>query len=281
MNIIRTVQGVSSWSRTLHREGVIIGLVPTMGALHDGHRALMRAARVSCDAVAVSLFVNPRQFGLGEDLARYPRPFRSDAAVCRDEGVDVLFAPSRETMYPPGFQTSVSVQQLSQRWEGAHRPTHFEGVATIVAKLLSLVRPEKAFFGQKDFQQAAVIRQLVEDLNLGLQVVVRPTVREPDGLAMSSRNAYLTPTQRRAAPILYHALRAGETALKDGLRSGARVQAVMLKRLSMEARIRIDYLSVCDPVTLEPLRRITRKAVLLGAIRVGRIRLIDNLLVQA
>ncbi len=279
MNIIRTVRGLSSWSQALHREGVIIGLVPTMGALHEGHRSLIRAARLSCDAVAVSLFVNPRQFGKREDLARYPRQVKPDAALCRSEGVDVLFAPSRDMMYPPSFQTSVSVERLSRRWEGAHRPTHFAGVATVVTKLLSLARPHKAFFGQKDIQQATLVRQLVEDLSLGAQVVIHPTVREPDGLAMSSRNVYLSASQRRVAPTLYQALQAGREALKAGIRSGARVRAAMLKRLYVEPSIHIDYLSVCDPMTLEPINHITKNAVLLGAIRIGRVRLIDNLLV--
>ena len=202
MKIIRTVQRMATWSRALHREGVTIGLVPTMGALHDGHRALVRAARLSCDALVVSVFVNPRQFGQGEDFGRYPRQFEMDAAMCRYEGADVLFAPSAEAMYPPGFQTSVSVNALSRRWEGARRPTHFEGVATVVTKLISLVRPHNVFFGQKDVQQAAVITQLVKDLHLGAEVIVHPTVREADGLALSSRNGYLTAHQRRLAPIL-------------------------------------------------------------------------------
>ena len=172
MQIIRTVRGISAWSRSLHREGVMIGLVPTMGALHHGHGMLIRTARIACDAVAVSLFVNPRQFGPSEDFSRYPRRFKEDAALCRREGVDVLFAPSPNMMYPPGFQTSVMVRQLSHRWEGAHRSGHFDGVATVVTKLISLVRPDKTFVGQKDYQQAVMVRQLVADLNLGAQVAI-------------------------------------------------------------------------------------------------------------
>ena len=280
MQIIRTVLGISAWSRSLHREGVMIGLVPTMGALHHGHGMLIRTARIGCDAVAVSLFVNPRQFGPSEDFSRYPRRFKEDAALCRSEGVDVLFAPSPNMMYPPGFQTSVMVRQLSHRWEGAHRPGHFDGVATVVTKLISLVRPDKTFFGQKDYQQAVMVRQLVADLNLGAQVAIHPTVREPDGLAMSSRNVYLTAAQRRVAPILYRALQAGRDALKAGVRSGARIRRVMANRISAEPSVRIDYLAVCDAATLEPLTRVTGKTVLLGAIRLGRIRLIDNVLVN-
>jgi pantoate--beta-alanine ligase len=280
MQIIRTVRGISAWSRSLHREGVMIGLVPTMGALHHGHGMLIRTARIACDAVAVSLFVNPRQFGPSEDFSRYPRRFKEDAALCRREGVDVLFAPSPNMMYPPGFQTSVMVRQLSHRWEGAHRPGHFDGVATVVTKLISLVRPDKTFFGQKDYQQAVMVKQLVADLNLGAQVAIHPTVREPDGLAMSSRNVYLTAAQRRVAPILYRALQAGRDALKAGMRSGARIRRVMANRISAEPSVRIDYLAVCDAATLEPLTRVTGKTVLLGAIRLGRIRLIDNVLVN-
>ncbi|MER3425033.1 MAG: pantoate--beta-alanine ligase [Nitrospiraceae bacterium] len=274
MRIVRSAQSMTAWSQALHREGPAIGLVPTMGALHDGHRALIRAARLSCDAVVVSLFVNPLQFGRGEDLSRYPRQFRS-------EGADVLFAPTRKEMYPPGFQTSVIVQQLSRRWEGEHRPSHFEGVATVVTKLLSLIRPDKAFFGQKDFQQAALVRRLVKDLNLGAEVVILPTVREPDGLAKSSRNVYLTAKQRRAAPVLFAALQAGEAAIKSGMTSAARVQRVMQDRIATEPLARVDYLAVCDSETLAPLPRIAGKTVLLGAIRIGRVRLIDNLLVRA
>lgn len=281
MRIVRSIHAISAWSRALHREGVTIGLVPTMGALHEGHRALIRAARLSCDAVVVSLFVNPTQFGPREDYSRYPRMFKADASLCRQEGVDVLFVPSAQAMYPRSFQTSVTVRQLARRWEGEHRPHHFEGVATVVTKLLCLVRPDLAFFGQKDYQQAVLVRQLVEDLNLGAKVVICPTVREPDGLALSSRNAYLTPRQRQIATILYAALRAGEETVKKGERSAARVRQAMLRTASSAPSVRVDYLAVCDPETLEPLGRITKKAVLLGAIRLGRIRLIDNLVIRA
>lgn len=280
MRIIRSSRTLSAWSRHLHREGVVIGLVPTMGALHAGHRALIRRARLSCDAVVVSLFVNPRQFGLGEDFSRYPRRLRSDAAVCQEEGVDVLFVPTRGEMYPPGFGTSVAVQRLSRRWEGERRPGHFEGVATVVTKLCGLVRPHVAFFGRKDFQQAALVRRLVEDLNLGARVVVCPTVRDKNGLALSSRNQYLTPAQRRAGPVLYAALRAGHAAVRAGVRSASRIRRVMRDTIATEPLARVEYLSVCDPDTLEPRSRITGDAVLLGAIRLGRVRLIDNLLVK-
>lgn len=280
MRTIRTVKAMAAWSAALHREGVSIGLVPTMGALHDGHRALIRTARLACDAVVVSLFVNPKQFGPGEDWARYPRTPAADAALCRKEGVDVLFAPSVNEMYPAGFQTTVAVPGLAGRWEGERRPGHFQGVATVVTKLLSLVRPSVAVFGQKDYQQAVLVKRLVADLNLGARVMVHPTVRDSDGLALSSRNVYLTAAQRRAAPVLYRALSAGRAAIRSGVRSGAVLRRTMQKVVAAEPMARLDYLAVCDPDTLEPLARVRRRAVLLGAIRLGRVRLIDNLLVN-
>lgn len=280
MHIIRSVPAISTWSRTLHREGVVIGMVPTMGALHAGHRALIRKARLSCDALVVTLFVNPRQFGPGEDFSRYPRQARADATLCRAEGVDVLFMPSREAIYPRGFQTSVVVRDLARRWEGERRAGHFEGVATVVAKLLNLVRPEVAFFGQKDFQQSVLVRRLAEDLNLGTTVAVCPTVRDRDGLALSSRNQYLTQAQRSAAPVLYEALQAGRTAILRGVRFGLQINRAMRKVIETEPQMTVDYLAVCDPETLEPLPRVTKTSVLLGAVRLGRVRLIDNLLVK-
>lgn len=280
MRIIRSASAVSSYRRILHREGVRIGFVPTMGALHQGHRALIRTARLACDAVVVSIFVNPTQFGPGEDFLRYPRHLEQDAAMCREEGVDVLFVPSRDAMYPSGFQTAVAVHALSQRWEGAQRPTHFGGVATVVTKLLNIIRPHTAFFGQKDYQQVVVVRRLVADLNIGTAIMECPTVREPDGLAMSSRNASLTAAQRRAAPVLYEALQAGETAIHEGSRDVTRIRRAMLMKLAEEPLVQVEYVSVCDPDSLEPLTRMTEKVVLLGAIRLGPVRLIDNLLVK-
>lgn len=279
MRIIRSLSAMAAWSRSLNREGAVIGFVPTMGALHAGHRALIRRARLSCDAVVVSLFVNPRQFSPREDLARYPRQVRADTRLCRHEGIDVLFLPSRAEVYPGEFDTSVSVGKLSRRWEGEHRPGHFDGVATVVTKFVSLVSPDVVFFGQKDYQQAKLVQRLLDDLSLGARLVLCPTVREPDGLALSSRNACLSPSQRRAAPALYAALRAGRTAVLDGVRSPAAIQQRMLRQLKAEPLVRLDYLAVCDPTTLEPLRKVTGRVALLGAIRIGRVRLIDNLLV--
>jgi pantoate--beta-alanine ligase len=280
MHTIRTAKAMADWSAAHQREGVTIGLVPTMGALHAGHRALIKAARLSCDAVVVSLFVNPTQFGPNEDFSRYPRQLKADAALCKKEGVDVLFAPTVKEIYPDGFETTVTVPKLARRWEGEQRPSHFAGVATVVTKLLTIVRPTAAFFGQKDFQQAALIRRLVEDLNFGARVIVYPTVREADGLALSSRNVYLTKDQRVAAPVLFRALNAGRTAIRDGIKSGTRIERMMRDAVKRERLAKIEYLAICDPDTLEPLKQVRARAVLLGAIRIGRIRLIDNLLVN-
>jgi pantoate--beta-alanine ligase len=278
MKIIRSPQAMTAWSRLLHRDNVTIGFVPTMGALHDGHRALIRAARLQCDALVVSNFVNPTQFGPQEDLALYPRTAARDRALCRKEGVDACFEPSAPSMYPSGFQTVVSVPAIARRWEGEVRTQHFSGVATVVTKLFGIVRPQKAFFGQKDFQQAALVRQLVKDLTLGVEIVVCPTVREPDGLAMSSRNVYLTAEQRAAATILFQSLQAGAAGIRQGRCDGTGIQEEMRNVIRREPAVTIDYLAVCDPMTLDPLDTITGRCVLLGAIRLGSVRLIDNLL---
>jgi pantoate--beta-alanine ligase len=281
MKIIRSPQAMTAWSERLRREGVTIGFVPTMGALHDGHRALIRAARLHCDALVVSIFVNPTQFAPTEDLAKYPTPIAKDRARCRTEGVDICFEPDAAAMYPKGFQTTVAVPGIAKRWEGESRPHHFGGVATVVTKLFGMVRPHLALFGQKDYQQAALVQQLVKDLNLGVRIQVRPTVRERDGLAMSSRNVYLSPEERRIAPTFYRALQAGRQAIEAGRTVGDSVRKVMWRAISEEPMLQIDYLAVCDPTTLEPLTRIERQAVLLGAIRIGSVRLIDNLIVNS
>ncbi len=280
MKIIRSPAAMAAWSERFRREGVQIGFVPTMGALHEGHRALIRAARLRCDALVVSIFVNPTQFGPQEDLAKYPRPIVRDRTLCREEGADVCFEPTVQGMYPNGFQTVVSLPTIARRWEGEVRPHHFAGVATVVTKLFGMVRPQFAVFGQKDFQQSALMQQLVKDLNLGVEIVVRPTVRETDGLALSSRNVYLSPEERPRATILYKALRAGARAIKKGVTDGDAVQSMMAQVIQGEPALTIDYLAVCDPPTLEPLQTVTRKAVLLGAVRIGPVRLIDNILVS-
>ncbi|MDH4153520.1 MAG: pantoate--beta-alanine ligase [Nitrospira sp.] len=281
MKILRSPAAMTAWSEGLRREGVSVGFVPTMGALHEGHRALIREARLRCDALVVSIFVNPTQFGPQEDLARYPRPISHDRAICRQEGVDVCFEPTAEAMYPTGFQTTVTVPAIARRWEGESRPHHFAGVATVVTKLFGMVRPHRALFGQKDFQQSVLVQRLVNDLNLGVDIVVRPTVREQDGLAMSSRNVYLSPDERRRAVTLYKSLQAGAAAIRTGETDAKTVRSAMVRVIQGEPAMTIDYLAVCDPITLEPLPTVARKAVLLGAVRLGTVRLIDNMLAAA
>jgi pantoate--beta-alanine ligase len=280
MKTIRTPVAMTAWSHRMRREGVVIGFVPTMGALHAGHRSLIRAARLRCDALVVSIFVNPTQFAPTEDLATYPRRSAQDRALCREEGVDVCFEPTAAVMYPMGFQTNITVPSIARRWEGESRPHHFAGVATVVTKLFSIVRPHLALFGQKDYQQCAVVRQLVRDLNLDVRLVIRPTVRESDGLAMSSRNVFLSTEERRIAPMLFHALAAGARAVEAGITDPESVLAIVRKILGGEAAIGIEYAAVCDAETLEPLERIDRQAVILGAIRLGSVRLIDNVLAK-
>jgi pantoate--beta-alanine ligase len=280
MRTIYSPSAMTAWSQRLRREGVVIGFVPTMGALHEGHRALLRAARLKCDALVVSMFVNPIQFAPTEDLATYPRRLSQDRTICREEGVDVCFEPTPAAMYPKGFQTVVTVPSVARRWEGEIRPHHFGGVATVVTKLFGVVRPDVVWFGQKDFQQCAVVRQLVKDLNFNIRLIVRPTVRERDGLAMSSRNVFLSTEERRLAPMLYQALLAGQRAIETGVADPQAVQAMMRKVLEAQSAIHIDYLVICDPDTLEPLERIDRQAVILGAIRLGSVRLIDNVLTR-
>lgn len=279
MKILRTPKTMSVWSRQLHREGGTIGFVPTMGALHDGHRALIRAARLRCDALVVSIFVNPTQFAPTEDLAKYPRPISKDRALCRAEGVDACFEPGVQAIYPEGFETVVTVPGIARRWEGEIRPHHFAGVATVVTKLFGIIRPDVAVFGQKDFQQAALVRRVIDDLSLGVALIVHPTVREPDGLAMSSRNVYLSTTERSLAPVLYKSLLAGAQAVRGGNKDGKQISSIMRATVEQQTNATVDYLVVCDPETLEPWSGTASRVVLLGAIRLGSVRLIDNLVV--
>jgi len=279
MKIIRAVQPMTAWSERLRREGVTIGFVPTMGALHDGHRSLIRTARLQCDALVVSIFVNPTQFSQTEDLSAYPRPIARDRALCREEGVDVCFEPTTMAMYPEGFQTTVTVPALARRWEGEARPHHFTGVATVVTKLFGIVRPHLALFGQKDYQQAVLVRQLMNDLNLNVAIRIRPTVRERDGLAMSSRNVYLSADNRRIAPLLSQALRAGRQMIVGGMSDVAAIKRIMRQTIEQAPTIQVEYLAVCDQDSLAPLPVVSARTVLLGAVRIGSIRLLDNLLV--
>ena len=256
-----------------------LGLVPTMGALHQGHLSLIRRARSENQTLVVTIFVNPTQFGPQEDLAGYPRDQERDLALLRQEGADLVFMPSPEEMFPPGFDTWVDVPAIAGLLEGARRPGHFRGVATVVTKILSLIRPDKAYFGQKDGQQAVIIRRLALDLNLGAEIIVSPTVRDDDGLALSSRNAYLTADQRKAAPVLYQALRAAQKLWQEGIVDGERLRDEVRGVLELEPLVEdIDYVSVADGETLAELDLVRGRAMVSAAVKIGRPRLIDNII---
>ena len=279
MFVAKTIEDVRA-----HRwadPGLTWGLVPTMGALHEGHLSLVRRARAENDRVGVSIFVNPIQFDRRDDLDAYPRQLERDCALLEAEGVDLVWAPDEATVYPPGFQTYVSVEELTTVLEGAARPGHFRGVTTVVAKLFNVFQPTRAYFGQKDAQQAAVIRQMARDLAFNLDVVVCPIVREPDGLAMSSRNQLLKPGERPAALVLKRALDAAREAWAAGERRGERLRAIMRDVIAAEPLARLDYVSAADPVTLIEIDGEASAALLSMAVFVGQVRLIDNTLLGA
>lgn len=255
------------------------GLVPTMGALHEGHLALVRQALAENDRVGVSIFVNPIQFNRRDDLEKYPRPLERDLAMLQAEGVHLVWTPDETEMYPSGFQTYVSVENVTQVLEGAARPGHFRGVATVVAKLFNVFQPTRAYFGQKDAQQIAVIRQMVRDLAFNLEVVACPTLREPDGLAMSSRNVRLNPTERQAAPVLYRALTIAQHEWQSGRRDAEHLRTTMRQIIQSEPLAKIDYVSVADPVSLQELNGWVEKALLSMAVFFGEVRLIDNMVI--
>jgi pantoate--beta-alanine ligase len=261
--------------------GQRVGFVPTMGYLHDGHASLMDAARADSDVVVTSIFVNPLQFGPSEDLDAYPRDLSRDTALAERHGVDILFVPATAEMYPTAIRTTVSVAGVSEPLEGRSRPTHFAGVATVVAKLFAIVGPCRAYFGEKDFQQLAVIRQMVHDLSIPVEVVGCPTVREPDGLAMSSRNAYLTPAERAAAPVVHRALEAGRALVEAGERDPAAVRAAMAAVVEAEPLADLDYAEVVDARTFDVPDRLAGGLRLLAAVRFGSARLIDNVGAEA
>lgn len=273
MRTVTSITSVREWRRSLAGS---VALVPTMGYLHDGHASLLRIARAECRHVAASVFVNPTQFGPGEDLGRYPRNLPRDQALLQGTGCDLLFVPEASEVYPPGFETSVDVGSVAAPLEGERRPGHFRGVATVVAKLFGIFQPHRAYFGQKDAQQLAVIRRMAADLDLGVEVVGCPIVREADGVAMSSRNAYLSPEDRRAAPVLFRALSRARDLWISGTRHPASLRAAMLEVLGAEPRARVDYVSVADPVTFRELREPSTTALLSMAVFIGKARLIDN-----
>jgi pantoate--beta-alanine ligase len=278
MQIVRTIAEVRAAVRALRTEKGSLGFVPTMGALHAGHCSLVRAARARCGAVAVSIFVNPTQFGPAEDFSRYPRTFEADCKILQAEQADLLFAPDVETMYPADASTVVRVEGLRDRLDSASRPGHFDGVATVVAKLFHIVQPDAAFFGQKDAAQVAVLRRMVRDLNLPVEIAGCPTVREADGLAMSSRNRYLSPEERRQALVLWRALQAAQALAQKGEQQAARLLDAMRAVFASEPAVRIDYFTVADPDTLLPVQQVRAGALLAVAAHVGGTRLIDNIL---
>ncbi|MEW5988044.1 MAG: pantoate--beta-alanine ligase [Chloroflexota bacterium] len=256
------------------------GVVPTMGYLHEGHLSLARRARAENDRVAVTIFVNPTQFAPTEDLAKYPRDLARDLALLEGEAVDLVFAPTDAVIYPPGFQTYVTVEEVARPLEGSSRPTHFRGVATVVAKLFNILQPTRAYFGQKDAQQTVVVRRMAADLNFNLEVIICPTVREADGLAMSSRNALLSPEDRAAAPVLYRALTTAQAACLAGQRDAHELRRIMREMIAAEPRGRLDYVSVADPLTLVELDEVQNRALLSLAVFFGKTRLIDNVLIE-
>ncbi|HEX8747919.1 MAG TPA: pantoate--beta-alanine ligase [Pyrinomonadaceae bacterium] len=282
MEIINRRQRMSSVARKVRREeDKTIGLVPTMGALHEGHLSLVREARRMCDVVVVSVFVNPAQFGPNEDFQHYPRDLTKDTTLLTDLNVDYIFAPAMEEIYPKGFSTYVKVEGLSDQLEGASRPGHFRGVATVVTILFNVVRPDFAFFGQKDAQQTLIVRRLTRDLAFDTEIVILPTVREESGLALSSRNAYLDEDERRAATVLYRALRTAKEAYKNGERNASRIADSVRSTVETEARARLDYVSVADADTLEKLEKLDDRPVLIAlAVHVGKTRLIDNVVLN-
>ncbi len=276
---IETIGGIKAYVAACRRKGMTLGFVPTMGALHAGHLSLLRQARRENDAVIASVFVNPLQFAAGEDYDRYPRRLTQDMRMLEGEGADVLFVPSVAEMYPKGFDTHVDQGDLPSKLCGASRPGHFRGVMTIVCKLFNIVRPDTAYFGQKDYQQFLIIRRTVTDLNLDVSVRLLPTIREDDGLAMSSRNAYLGPKQRRDAVCLSRALHKAGEMVHAGESSAARVAAEMKRTIRRVKGTQIDYIAVVNAETLEPVREIKGRTLIALAVRVGKARLIDNTLV--
>jgi pantoate--beta-alanine ligase len=278
MKICKTIEEMRSASRDTRSEGKRFGFVPTMGALHEGHLSLVRAAKAKSDVVAVSIFVNPLQFGPTEDLAKYPRSFERDRELLEKEAVDIVFAPQAEEMYPKGAVTYVTVEGLSEKLCGRSRPGHFRGVATVVAKLFHIVEPDLAFFGQKDAAQATIIRRMVRDLNLPVEIVVCPIVRESDGLAMSSRNAYLSPQERKTALVANRSLTETKNRFDQGERNAIALIAVGKQIVAQEPAARLDYFEIVDPVTLDPMQELTSPALVAVGVFIGNTRLIDNIL---
>jgi pantoate--beta-alanine ligase len=280
MQIIERILEMQRWSETERRQGRRIALVPTMGALHEGHLSLVRDGKTRGDRVVVSLFVNPAQFAPQEDFASYPRDFERDRELLNDTGTDVLFHPAVEEIYPEGFETRIEIGELSKPLCGAVRLGHFSGVAMVVAKLFNIVRPHVAIFGCKDYQQLQIIRRLAQDFNFDIEIVGHPTVREGDGLAMSSRNAYLNPEERKAALCLYRSLRHAEEMVRHGERCGAAIVDAVRGEIAREPLARVEYATLCDPESLREVERVEETALLALAVRIGKARLIDNIILK-
>ena len=274
MQVVKTISDIRALRQRLSGS---VGFVPTMGYLHEGHLALVRRGRMENSTAIVSIYINPAQFGPREDFGSYPRDLNRDLELLREEGVDIVFVPTDAEMYPPEFSSWVDVEKVTERLEGVSRPGHFEGVATVVAKLFNIVQPSRAYFGQKDAQQAVVIKRMVADLNMGIEIIVVPTVRESDGLAMSSRNVYLSPEERRAATILFRALTLAQKLWQGGEKDADKVRRQMISLIQKEPLARIDYVSIADAETLEEQSSVDRPALASLAVRIGKTRLIDNI----
>lgn len=280
MKIIRSILEMSEFSRRIYRSGKTIGFVPTMGALHAGHASLIEQSVKENDITVVSIFVNPVQFSPNEDFKKYPRDLKKDAAICRKYGVDVVFCPDTKQMYPPGYKTYVNVDDLSECLCGKTRPLHFRGVATIVTKLFNIVYPDTAYFGQKDAQQAAVVKRLAGDLNMPVEIKVKPTVREKDGLALSSRNRYLNKRHREDALVLSQALNLAKGLVKSGLLDTPKIISAMRRIIARKKTAKIDYICVVDADTLIPDKKIKENSLIALAVRIGKTRLIDNIVIK-
>jgi len=280
MKIVDNISRMSTLSKMLKKEGKVIGFAPTMGYLHDGHLSLVRTAKKHTDVVVMSIFVNPLQFGPGEDFEKYPRDFKHDEEVAASAGADILFYPSGKDIYPGGYSTYVNVERLTDGLCGASRPGHFRGVTTIVAKLFGIVRPDVAYFGQKDAQQAIVIKKMVEDLNMGVEIKMVPIVREKDGLAMSSRNVYLSGSERQDAVVLYQALKKAESIVEQGERDPKKIMKTMEAMIKEKSSAKIDYISMVDTKLLQEINKVSGEVLIALAVFIGKTRLIDNVILK-
>jgi pantoate--beta-alanine ligase len=280
MRIIKKIEKMQTVSNGLKQQGKSIGFAPTMGFLHDGHLSLMKIIKPNCDELVVSIFVNPTQFGPGEDFNKYPRDFSRDEELCRNMGVDILFYPSQDEIYDEPYLTFVEVNKLTETMCGLSRPGHFRGVTTIVCKLFNIIKPDIAIFGQKDYQQSLIIKQMVKDLNLDVRIITGPIVREPDGLAMSSRNRYLSKKKRQDALLIYQSLKMAEKKVASKKYSVEEIKNRMLEKIQAGSSTRIDYIAIVDPETLEPLEKIQAHMLIAMAVYVGKTRLIDNVLIE-